>query len=260
MLSSSRSRPRYHKQIITLIAVCLAAWPVPVLALRPFDGTDAAVADEGEMEIEFQPVGALWERGQTTLIAPATRLNFGLVRDWEAVLEGQLQTPLWPPGPTSLSASGFFLKHVLRRGSLQDRSGISLATEFGVLLPDTNGDSRFGASIAGIASQRWDWGAVHFNAATALTREHRADVFIGTIIEGPATWTLRPVAEVFYEEEFGQAHTVSGLIGAIWKVRDDLSFDIGFRHAVTNSHSVNEIRGGVTFSFPYRSFRGSVFR
>jgi hypothetical protein len=31
---------------------------------------------------------------------------------------------------------------------------------------------------------------------------------------------LRPVAEFFYEEEFGQAHTLSGLIGAIWQVND----------------------------------------
>ena len=31
----------------------------PAQAYRPFDGTDAAVADVGEVEIELQPVGKL---------------------------------------------------------------------------------------------------------------------------------------------------------------------------------------------------------
>jgi hypothetical protein len=74
---------------------------------------------------------------------------------------------------------------VPRRKSLQDKSGPSVATEFGVLLHDSTGDSGVGASWAGIVSQRWDWGTVHFNAETALTREHHAHVFVGTIIEVP---------------------------------------------------------------------------
>ena len=58
-------------------------------------------------------------------------------------------------------------------GSLQDETGPSVATEFGVLLPDSNGGSGVGASLPGIVSQRWDWGPIHLNAETALTREHR---------------------------------------------------------------------------------------
>jgi len=56
---------------------------------------------------------------------------------------------------------------------------------------------------------------------------------LSTILEGPSQWKVRPVVEIFYEEEFGQLHTISGLIGAIWQVRDDLAIDIGFRHALT---------------------------
>jgi hypothetical protein len=40
-----------------------------------------------------------------------------------------------------------------------------------------------------------------------LNREQRADVFLGTIVEGPHTWKLRPVAEVFYEDDVGSAQT-----------------------------------------------------
>jgi hypothetical protein len=228
----------------------MVAWSAPVFAYRPFDGTDAAVADEGQMEIELQPAGAIREGDQTSLIAPAARFNYGFAKDWEAVLEGQVETPLSPSGPTVLRDPAFFLKTVLRPGSLQDKSGVSIATEFGVLLPDSNGDSGVGASIAGIASQRWDWGTISFNAAAAITREHHGDIFLSTILEGPYKWTVRPVAEIFYEEEFGKLHTVSGLVGAIWQVREDLSFDVGLRHAVTNGRAVNEIRAGLTVGFP----------
>jgi len=77
---------------------------------------------------------------------------------------------------------------------------------------------------------------------------------IGSIIEGPSTWTVRPVAEFFYENEFGKSETISGLIDLIWRVRDNLSFDIGLRHAVTNGHPVNEVRAGLTFGFPLQMF------
>jgi hypothetical protein len=249
-----RQRPPRWLVSGSVIALSVAAWSAPASAYRPFDGTDAAVAAPGEIEIEFQPAGRLREEGATTLIAPATVINYGLSEGWEAVLQGQGQTPLSPSGPTSLTSAGAFLKHVLQPGSLQDKSGPSVATEFGVLLPDSTGNSGVGASLAGIVSQRWDWGTVHLNAAMALTREHHGDVFLDGIIEGPSKWAVRPVAEVFYENEFGKAETISGLVGLIWKVSNDLSFDVGLRHALTNGHPVNEIRAGLTFGFPLRMF------
>ena len=246
------SKPRFPKWLLSgsVTALCFTVWSGSAQAYRPFDGTDAAVAAPGELEIELQPAGRLRENGTTTLVAPATVINYGFSAGWEAVFEGQGQTPLSPSGPTSVTAAGAFLKHVLQPGSLQDKTGPSIATEFGVLLPDSTGSSGVGASLAGIVSQRWDWGTINLNAETALTRDHHADVFIGGIIEGPSKWTVRPVAEFFYEKEFGQAETISALIGLIWRVRDNLSFDVGLRHALTNGHPVNEIRAGLTFGFP----------
>jgi len=239
-----------------LVWLCAAAWPDAALAYRPFDGTDAAVADAGELEIEMQPAGLRRDNVQRTLVAPATVLNFGLKDQWELVLEGQLETPLSPSGPSTLTASGAFLKHVLREGALQDKSGPSIATEFGLLLPDTDGSNRLGASLAGIVSQRFDWGTVHLNGAAALSRDRNADFFVGAIVEGPAKWKVRPVAEIFYEDEVGAARTISGLIGAIWQVDDKLSFDIGFREALTGGHPVSEIRAGFTVGFPLNLFNG----
>jgi hypothetical protein len=232
----------------------------PAFAYRPFDGTDAAVAAPGELEVELQPAGVRRDGATPTLVAPWTVLNFGLSEGWEAVFEGQGETPLSPSGPTNLIAAGAFLKHVVLPGSLQGKSGPSIATEFGVLLPDSTGDSGVGASWAGIISQRWDWGTINLNVETVLTRDHHADVFLGSIIEGPAKWTVRPVAELFYEREFGQEETFSGLVGLIWQVSDKLAFDVAYRHALTNHHPVNEIRAGLTFGFPLRFFESAHAR
>jgi len=242
-------RPRRGARV-ALVGWLVLAWATPACAYRPFDGTDAAVADVGEVEIELQPAGLLQQGGDKTLIAPATVINIGFARNWEAIVEGFGQSPLSASdesaGVAGLAAS---LKGVLRLGTLQNQSGPSIATEFGVLLPGTN-DPGFGARIGGIVSQRWEWGTINLNGATALTRDQHADLFLGAIVEGPYKWPVRPVAEIFYENEFGTAETFSGLIGAIWQVRDNLSFDVGVRHALVNGQKVDEIRAGVTFGFP----------
>jgi hypothetical protein len=242
--------PDYRKALMPMVALGLLMWSGPTRAYRPFDGTDAAVAKKEEMEIEFQPAGASRDKEGKTLNAPVTVINYGLSDDWEAVFEGQGLTPLSPAGPTSLAAAGAFLKHVMVPGSLQGRTGPSVATDFGVLAPDSTGNSGFGLSLAGIVSQRWDWGTVHLNAQTALTRDHHADLFLSTIVEGPSTWAVRPVAEFFYENEFGREQTFSALVGLIYRVNDDLSFDFAIRHALTNGRPVDEIRAGLTFAFP----------
>jgi hypothetical protein len=241
--------PRWF--LAAVFGAVLTAWGSPASAYRPFEGTDAAVADLGELEVELQPAGFLKQGADKTLIAPAWVVNIGIAEGWEAVFQGQSQFPLGSSDErASFAGAGAFLKGVLREGSLQDKSGPSVATEFGALLPGINADSGVGASLAGIVSQRWEWTTVHLNVATELTRDQHADLFLGTIIEGPSKWKVRPVAEVFYENEFGTSQTVSGLVGAIWQVNDKLSFDIGFRHARTNGQPVNEILAGMTFGIP----------
>jgi hypothetical protein len=259
MRKRSRNFRGFLKRLASItVTLGLVVWSVPALAYRPFDGTDAAVAKKGEVEVELQPAGGLRDQGGTSLIAPSWVINYGLTEDWEAVFEGLGQTPLSPSGPTSLTAAGAFLKHVIVPGSLQDKAGASIATEFGILLPDSTGNSGVGVSFAGIVSQRWDWGTIHLNAETALTRDHRGDLFLGAIIEGPSTWNLRPVAEIFYENVFGNEQTFSGLVGLIYRVSDDLSLDVAVRHALTGGHPVNEIRAGLTFGFPRSFFEGQA--
>jgi len=231
-------------------AIVLACWYGAAEAYRPFDGTDAAVAETGEMEIELGALEYLRDGAERTLFAPNLRINYGFTPGWEAVLEGEVAHGLTAGIPsTSLVGNGVFLKGVVREGSLQEKLGPSIATEFGVLLPGVHDERGTGISLAGIVSQRWDWGTMHFNAAAALTRERHADYSLGTIIEGPRDWPVRPVSEFFYERNVGQFQTRSALIGAIWQVQDNIAVDFAVRGARVSDHTAGEIRAGVTFAF-----------
>lgn len=233
-------------------ALLLASGPGQALAYRPFDSTDADVAARDEFELELGPLGRLRQGTKTTLVAPAVVANFGLQGDRELVIQGQREVALdRDPGQprTSIVDNGAFIKQVLRKGVLQDESGPSIATEYGLLLPSVNGAKGTGFSVAGIVSQRSEAGTVHFNAAVAQTREHEPDLFLSVILECPYNWAVRPVAEIFTEKPSGSARTKSGLVGAIWRVRDGLSFDTGVRVARDGTEPVHELRLGLTWSF-----------
>jgi hypothetical protein len=221
----------------------------PAAAYRPFDGTDAAVADLSEVEIELQPAGWLRTGPQSALVAPGVVFNYGFAERWEVVLQAQMQSPITGGGEASVAATGSFLKYVILPGVLQGQSGVSVATEFGPLLPGVNTEPGVGFAWAGIVSQRWDWGTAHVNVEANLTRDHQAEGFLGVILEGPSTWTVRPVLETFYDNVWTQGESRSVLVGAIWQVEHDLAVDAAFRYAVVNGRPVDEIRVGVTFAF-----------
>src|SRR5262245_58786562 len=107
-------------------------WPGEVLAYRPFDSTDAAVADKGVWEVELEPLG--WEHSDdgTGWVAQAVIVNYGFAENWEVVLEGR-NTVL--PRGAEFSDAAASLKTVLREGSLQEKEGVSIGSEFSVLLP-----------------------------------------------------------------------------------------------------------------------------
>jgi opacity protein-like surface antigen len=230
---------------IAFIALMFAASPAS--AYRPFDGTDAAVADVGEVEIEFQPIGAA-HAGSTTKPVTDGVLNFGFAERWELVLQATAQPPLPGGGPLSVPDAAF-LKYVVQPGVLQDKKGPSMAMEFGPLLPDVGG-SGVGFSWSGIVSQRWDWGTVHFNVETNLTQDQHGELFFDAILEGPSTWKVRPVFEIYSDSIINVSQSYSALAGAIWQVNDKLAVDVAFRTALVDGRPINELRAGVTFGFP----------
>ena len=232
------------------VAVLLMAggvvWPISASAYRPFDSTDAAVADKGEFEVELSPLSYRHDDDGIAWIAPSARLNYGFAEDWEVVLEGQAEH--FSRERSRLTENALSLKGLLQEGSLQDKTGWSLATEGSILLPGINADDGAGFEWIGIASQRWDWGTVHINIAAELTRNQRLGTFAGFIIEGPDAWPVRPVAEVNYQREFRTEEETSILLGAIWNVHDKLDLDVGFRHAWINGRPDEQVRAGVTFA------------
>ena len=85
---------RRYKQCFLAAAVApflVGASVTSSFAYRPFDGTDAAVAAVGEVEIELQPVGAVRAGSQTTR-PDHMHLNYGFAERWELVLQGAAQT------------------------------------------------------------------------------------------------------------------------------------------------------------------------
>lgn len=260
MLARTRSHWRLRTwksaAVPVVMAVATAGSPHGALAYRPFDSTDAAIAAPGEFEIELGPAGYLKDGSGRILVAPAAILNLGIADNWEVVVEGRGHTTLHPVSTqTRLVDDQISLKGILREGSLQNKSGPSVAAEFAVLLPEVNGTHGAGAAAAAIMSQRWPWGSLHFNAEATLTRDQTAEIFIGGIAEGPSDWKVRPVAEVLYEREIGRSEKISGLIGAIWQLKDNLAIDLGIRHANTATQTENEVRLGLTLSFALRKTR-----
>lgn len=236
----------------TICAFCAVAQALPALAYRPFDSTDASVADEREYELELGPLGYLREGSTKSLVMPALIANYGLGGDREIVLEGKVLKP-WnnadgTDARTSVTDTALSLKQVHRHGSLQDATGLSIASECGVLLPTLHAESGTGVSCALIGSQRWTAATVHLNGALAFNREHRWNRFLGVIIEGPNEWTVRPAAELFTEREVGGAQTHSGLLGVIWRTHENLSFDFGVRLARSEDTHIHEVRAGLTWT------------
>jgi hypothetical protein len=233
------------RAMLPALILGLLVWPWAAWAYRPFDSTDAAVADKGAFEVELSPLSYRHDDDGTSWISPSARLNYGFADDWEVVLEGEGDH--FKDGRSQLREAALSIKTVLREGSLQEKSGWSLATEASILLPGINADDGAGFELTGIAGQRWDWGTVHLNIAAELTRDRRLGTFVGLIVEGPDDWPVRPAAELNYQREFSTEEQTSILLGAIWKVHDSLAFDVGVRHAWLGGRPDEQIRAGVTF-------------
>jgi hypothetical protein len=247
------------------IAVWAAFVPRLALAYRPFDGTDADVAERGEFELELGPLG-YFRLGHTNfLILPGTVLNYGILPRTELVLQGfnyiQVGGPLTQPRDQLLDTQ-LTAKVVLREGCLQDRPGVSIATEGGVLLPNINGDVTVGATAAGILSQCFGNDLiVHYNAQVQLNLGHALELFGSVILEGPRRWPVRPVAELYADTQVGgssndsgavgsmlqEATIYSGLLGAIWRVAENLDIDSAVRAASVQGLCNLEVRLGITW-------------
>ncbi len=216
-------------------------------AYRPFDGTDADVSQFGEVELELGPVGYLRAGHTSYVVAPGFVGNFGFLPRWELVVEAQdlIGTAT---GSTRVVDTGCFLKHVLREGTLQGKTGLSIAMEVGALLPTINDVPGAGVYLAFIASHVWPELTVHLNLELARARDGLGDALIGGIFEGTARRRIRPVAELYVESHAGVT-TPSALVGFIWRANEHFAFDAATRLARTGDAPTFELRAGLTWTF-----------
>jgi hypothetical protein len=231
-----------------MLAIVCALQAAPAHAMRPFNGTDASTAEPGAFELELGPAGYLHSGLQRTLIAPAVVANFGFSGDTEVVIEGGLNRPIGDDGRrTSFSDGALSVKHVFRRGSVQDGgTGVSIAAECGALLHDIHGSSGTGATCAAIFSQHFSAMRMHLNTALTRTREGANDRLLGLIVEG--TESVRPVMEVFEARDNRGGRVHSALLGMVWQREENLAFDVGMRRAREDGVTVTELRMGLTWS------------
>ena len=251
------SRNSFDLVLAVFVSATVSAGPA--FAYRPFDGTDADVAAEGEFELELGPAQYLSEPEGHFLIAPATVLNLGIARGFELVVDFKNFVSLDSnPEQSSVRVldTDIFIKAVLRRGILQGDTGLSIALEAGPLLPELGGNSNFGAQMNLINSYKWPALTLHLNTAAAVSREHNFDAFASIIAEGPRDWVVRPVGELYVEREWNVATTYSALAGAIWQVSDRLALDAGIRAASHTDGSIFEVRFGLTWAVSVWAAKG----
>lgn len=94
-------------------------WASEALAYRPFDGTDAAVAEPGLFEIELGPARYQQIGPNGALFAPDVVFNYGVAERWELVLQGSLTRSLQAEASgVALTDNGLFLKGMLCRRSI----------------------------------------------------------------------------------------------------------------------------------------------
>ncbi len=217
-------------------------------AYRPFDGTDGDVAATGEIELEIGPVGYLKEEGARSLIAPAFIFNWGFARRFEMVIAAKnavvFASDLRPRD--QLLDPELNIKWLVREGCLQDRVGPSVAVETGMLMAASD-ERGAGAHLAMISSLRWAALAAHLNLEAAYRRDHRGGFVAGLILEGPAAWRARPVAELLVERA-GSATRGSTLLGTIAPASETLAFDAAVRLGYGEGLE-GELRLGLTWTF-----------
>ena len=251
------SKALYRWSLVALLSLSDAG---TAHAYRPFDGTDADVADLGEFELELGPAHLLREGGRTFVTTP-TVLNLGIMPRTELVMDMVGSAPMHPYPATATEAgeakysvvdTDVFFKFLLRKGALQEESGLSMALEAGPLLPEIYGDDGYGASANLILSERWGWFTVHLNNELELSRSALDPIWSNSLItEFGVSRHWRPVAEILWEQDIKAGVSLfSGLVGFIWSVVDDFDIDAAGVVSTSEGEQAYEVRLGLTWAVP----------
>jgi hypothetical protein len=240
--------------LAALSAAAILGVPSVAHAYRPFDGTDAEVAEFGELELEWDTFVTFATSGIPELTSPVLTVNVGVYRRLELVLEtnNEFYRPDRGKVTDRLAETHLFLKGIVREGFAQGKSGPSIAIEAGPWLPNPNGliGDGIGGSVSAICSVEVAQMIAHFNVLVAFDLEKHPELFGSIILEGPRSHLVRPISEILVEHTFGGSTTYSALLGAIWKANKDLDVDFAVRALSTDHIPMGQVRVGFTLRAP----------
>ena len=221
--------------------------PASAWAYRPFVSTDAAVADPKEVEIELGYFNLERTGRQNSIATPSMVLNYGVAKNLELVGEFRLEVS----PQVEISDPGLSLKGVVKEGVLQDRLGLSIAVEAGLLLSSTlPREHGVGFEVTGIVSGKVAPVIVHVNGGGGLDRDGHVFGIWGVIGELPLHSKLRLVGEVNGETTQGERPNNSALLGLIWQPTSrNMFLDAGVRHGISHAAPDWQFTIGLTFGF-----------
>ncbi len=251
-------RPRLRLAPLLVLTGLVALAPATSARAYLIETNDARVADHGSFELELAPIGyyqLVVGDEYRELIAPSMQLYLGIAPGWDLLyltrgygrIEGDPTQSAY-----SLSDQMVAFRTMLVRGRYSDEGheGPSLTLQTGVLLPGVDAETGFGATIALLFAQQWDAGTLHLNAWVNLTHERLLNLFFTSCIEGPDAWTVRPVVEVWIDLVVDGDPTLSGLLGAVWDVSDDVALQGGVRMGGWEGWLDFEVRLSAYFAVP----------
>jgi hypothetical protein len=176
-------------------------------------------------------------------------LNYGFLKNWEAVAEFRVESS----PELEIIDPALSLKGVLKEGVLQEKEGLSVAIEAGLLLPSTlPHEQGVGVEAIAIVSGKAGPVTLHVNGGGGLDRDDRHGFAIwGVIGELPVHPKLRLVGEINGESTRGQRPNNSALLGAIWQpTSKSLFLDAGVRHGISRAAPDWQFTMGLTFGVP----------
>jgi len=230
-----------------IAAVALLA-PTAASAYRPFDGTDADVAEAKTVEVEVAPAELLSQEGSHAFRAPSLALSFGLGDGYELGLDGaNVVTPHPEPGEPRLQFidAAMSVKKLLRGGTLQEKHGPSVAAEFELEFPG-RGQAHLGSELRGILSTAGPPGVVHLQAALERTPEGTDATTGAFIIETAQHSGLHGAMELGVEAERAGPPVQSALLALIFVAHEGLSLDVGVDFSRSGDSHATELRAGFT--------------
>lgn len=232
---------KYLKKLLLILL------SLPLLAYRPFYSTDADVEAKKGVELELGILTIDSHDSEILLTSPSAVINIGLGKRMELVTEFKAVHTMENFGikKSQFEDVNLFLKGLLAEGALQDKGGVSVAMEGGLLLPTLKWEKP-GVELIGIVSGKSHGFTWHFNLGGFIEREgQKPGYFGGAILETPEYMGLRLVGEITYERLIEENGKKSLLIGVIYE-RGNIALDFAIRRGIAENFF--SLTAGITFS------------